>query len=146
MSQNAEVTINIKNASFGYKLRKENYTLLSDINLDVKKGETVALVGINGAGKSTLLKTVAGLLELLYGEVFLSKKDIKNITSKEKAKILSFVSTETVRVNHLKVKDFISLGRFPHTNWFGNITGNDNEIVFKALETAGMLSYAEKKN
>ena len=43
---------------------------LSDISLEVREGEIVALLGVNGAGKSTLLKVIAGLLRPSMGDVF----------------------------------------------------------------------------
>ena len=42
--------------------RKEKREVLKDINLDIKKGETVALIGVNGSGKSTLLKLMTQII------------------------------------------------------------------------------------
>ena len=45
------------------KLRYNAFWVLNNINLEVKKGESLALIGLNGCGKTTLLKTIAGILE-----------------------------------------------------------------------------------
>lgn len=54
---------------FKGKLRYNAFWVLNDINLEVKKGESLALIGLNGCGKTTLLKTIAGILEPTKGSV-----------------------------------------------------------------------------
>lgn len=50
------------------KLHTEHYAL-SGINMDIKKGETVGIIGTNGSGKSTILKIITGVLNPTSGEV-----------------------------------------------------------------------------
>ena len=55
---------------FSFKREKKSYFYaLQNINLDVKKGEVIGLIGSNGAGKSTLLKVVAGVMKPSSGSV-----------------------------------------------------------------------------
>lgn len=49
--------------------QKESRTVLKNINLKIKKGETVALIGINGSGKSTLLKLMTKIIYPTYGTI-----------------------------------------------------------------------------
>ena len=49
--------LEIKNLSASY----EGHEAIKDINIDVKKGDYICLVGENGSGKSTLIKTIVGL-------------------------------------------------------------------------------------
>ena len=54
---------------FKGKLRYESFEVLKDINLEVKRGESLALIGLNGSGKTTLLKAIAGILQPSSGEI-----------------------------------------------------------------------------
>ena len=54
---------------FGKKNKKEYRQILKDINLDIKKGETVALIGTNGSGKSTLLKLMTKIIYPNKGKI-----------------------------------------------------------------------------
>ena len=53
------------------KVFKEHYAL-SDVNLEVKKGETVGIIGTNGSGKSTILKIITGVLNQTEGDVIVN--------------------------------------------------------------------------
>ena len=57
------------------KKYSRTFTALNDINMDVKKGETVGIIGTNGAGKSTLLKIITGVVAPTSGEVQVKGKN-----------------------------------------------------------------------
>ncbi len=69
--------ISVKNAWFTYPGSRK--PVLRDINLHIRAGETVALVGKNGAGKTTLVKLIARLYELDEGQILLDDTDIRRI-------------------------------------------------------------------
>ena len=56
------------------KIKKEKFVALEDINITIKKGEIVGLLGLNGAGKSTLLKVISGIIKPTSVEVKLNGK------------------------------------------------------------------------
>jgi ATP-binding cassette subfamily F protein 3 len=58
-----KMTLSIENASFGYPGK----TVLSNVSLQINRGDHVAVVGLNGAGKSTLLKGISGVLSPISG-------------------------------------------------------------------------------
>lgn len=62
------------NTRIGQKLRQGKFTALDNLNLTVKKGETVGIIGRNGAGKSTLLKLLSRVTAPSEGEIYLNGK------------------------------------------------------------------------
>ena len=63
--------LELKNATLGF----EEQTIFSGVNLQVKSGERLVLIGPSGQGKTTLLKTLAGLLPLQEGELLVESKN-----------------------------------------------------------------------
>jgi iron complex transport system ATP-binding protein len=138
-----EKNISLESLSIGYGSGSKRKSILSNLNLFIRKGELLALVGSNGSGKSTLLRTISGLQAVLSGEVIIEGKRIDAWSRKEFAKIVAFVSTEWIHISNLKVRDLIALGRYPHTSWFGNLKTEDHKYVNEALEMVGMSHKAE---
>ena len=62
--------IKVENLTIGY----DNQVILKDINLSIKEGEYVCIIGANGSGKSTLLKTILGLNKPLSGKIIVDDK------------------------------------------------------------------------
>ena len=69
----------LKNISFGYPNEKP---LFSNLNLEIKKGEKIGLIGKSGCGKSTLSNIILGLLEPNNGKIFLDDKLINNFRNR----------------------------------------------------------------
>lgn len=69
----------------------EPYHALKNINLTIKSGDFITIVGGNGAGKSTLLNTLAGTLSVDSGNIILNKKDITRTKEYERAGFISRV-------------------------------------------------------
>lgn len=132
--------ISFRDFSIGYGKR----TLLSDVNAVIPSGCLTALVGRNGTGKSTLLRAIAGLNNHYRGNIELDNKDIRNLSSPEKARLLAFVTTERTRIPNLRCQDVVAMGRAPYTNWIGRLQQEDQDIVMQSLDAVGMFSYASK--
>lgn len=58
--------------------------VLKDLDLEIKKGEIVALIGVNGSGKSTLIELICGVKKFDAGEIFIDGVSIKNKKDLEK--------------------------------------------------------------
>ncbi|NOQ27196.1 MAG: ATP-binding cassette domain-containing protein [Bacteroidales bacterium] len=143
--QNQDNILKIENLEIGYPSKKDvNNILFKNINLSGNTGELIALVGKNGIGKSTLLRNIAGLQESIKGDILFFDKHKESYSRTEFARMVSFVSTEIVNINNLSVFDLVSLGRFPHTNWFGKLRSDDIIKSKRALEMVSMDSFARK--
>jgi nitrate/nitrite transport system ATP-binding protein len=73
---NANKFIEIQNAEMVFHTKKGSFHALQDINLNVKKGEFVTLIGHSGCGKSTLLNLIAGLLTASNGTLLCANREI----------------------------------------------------------------------
>lgn len=140
-----EKIITLNNASIGYKGKTHSVNVVkSEISVYALKGELVALIGGNGVGKSTLLKTIAGFQPPIGGDILIRGEQINAYREKELALIMSFVSTEIIRVPNLSVFDLVSLGRYPYTNWFGKLSDEDRHIVEEAIKSVGLQGYENR--
>ncbi len=112
-------------------------TALSNANLDVQSGETVALVGANGSGKSTLSKIINGVVVLDGGQLLLDGNHI-NLSSPQVAKNLgiSTVFQELSLIPQMTVAENIWLGREPLRR-SGLV--NAREIKKRTLELLGLF-------
>lgn len=61
-----------------YNTRRHSLTVFEDINLRVRSGEVVCLLGASGCGKSTLLATIAGLQSADRGEIYLHSRPLNS--------------------------------------------------------------------
>lgn len=118
-----------QNLSVGYG----SHVIVSPIDIEVHKGEIIALIGPNGAGKSTILKTIAGQLKKNAGEVFVESEALERLKSRQLAQKLAFVSTEKIRQDRITCKELVALGRYPHTGNLGLLTAEDKHKVEQAL-------------
>ena len=132
-------TIELHDVTLGYGER----VLMADASVGFGWGELTALIGRNGTGKSTLLRTIAALAKPQKGHITIGGVDASELTMREVASRIAFVSTEDVRVQNLHVWDVVSLGRAPYTNWVGRLTEEDKTKVRESLRLVGMEHFAE---
>lgn len=141
----SNIVLKTENLSVGYQRKKEDVLVAEGIDLEIRKGELVAVIGVNGAGKSTLLKTLSGILEPVQGEVFISENKLSSIAHEDLARTVSLVLTEQFLSKNLKVAELIALGRQPYTNWIGTLTKNDLKKVMEAMKLVDIESVKNKK-
>ena len=68
----------------------DNFTAVNDLSLIVKKGELLSLIGPSGCGKTTLLRTIAGLIPLTSGEIFIKDSDVSTVPPQKRNTALVF--------------------------------------------------------
>ncbi len=128
----------------GYTSGSLKRILLPPIRGNGLEGELIAVIGKNGIGKSTLLRTIAGLQPVLAGRMAIDNRNIDEYTRTQLSAKIGYISTETVKVSNMRVYDLVSLGRFPHTNWFGKIDDSDHEAIVDALEKTGLSGFRDR--
>ena len=84
--------------------------VLKNIDLKVRKGETIALVGYSGAGKSTLISLVPRFYDVQRGRILIDGIDLRDVTMHSLRSLISIVTQETILFN-ATLRDNIAYGR-----------------------------------
>lgn len=87
-----ETSVEYKHAAVSYRsVKGEPRKIFEDLNLEITRGEKIALIGSNGAGKSTLMKMMTGLLKPSSGEVLIKDISTRNAKPENLSKYVSLV-------------------------------------------------------
>jgi len=146
MTENSKHTIlKTNNLSIGYQSKKNTSVIAENINLELKQGELIGLVGANGIGKSTLLRTLSNIQQPLHGDIKLNGKSISSYSGLELAKTMSLVLTEQLMSKNLSVFELVALGRQPYTNWVGNLTETDLSVINTTIQQTNLSELKHRK-
>lgn len=132
--------IELRHISLGFDSRR----LVTDASTRFGCGKITALLGRNGTGKSTLLRTIAALQRPIEGEVFVGGDNIAELGSQQLSRRLSFVNTERIDVEALRVFDVVAIGRSPYTDWIGRLSSDDEDVVRRSISLAGIDHLADR--
>lgn len=138
----ADALFSTHDLAVGYSNGKHRTILLSGLNLQLKAGHLVALLGRNGAGKSTLFRALTCADKPMGGTVMLQGKPIDSISQRERSRAIGLVATDRIQAGALTVTELVSLGRQPYTGLLGRLDWEDREIVAHAIESVGIADKA----
>ena len=100
--------INVENVNFAYEDRDEN--LLKNINLEIKPGDKIGILGESGCGKSTFLKLLMRFWDVNEGSISLDNKNLKTMPTKTLRRSQSLVTQETFLFNDT-IENNIKIGK-----------------------------------
>jgi iron complex transport system ATP-binding protein len=123
--------IDVTDATFAYN---GSGNIFEDINLSIKKGNVICILGPNGCGKTTFIKCLNGLLKLNNGEILLNNQNIYSINTNELARQIGYIPQGHNPVFPFTVLDVVLMGRAPHLSSLSSPTQKDYDIARKALE------------
>lgn len=114
--KNIKGEIEFNNVTFNYDDKK---SILSNMDLKVEAGKTLALVGPSGGGKTTLCHLIPRFYEVNEGDIFIDDKSIKNLTLKSLRKNIGMVQQEV----------FLFTGTIKENILYGNPDAKDEEVI-----------------
>lgn len=124
-----EDKITIQNINFRY----EDENVLKDFSLDIKKGQTVALVGQSGSGKSTIANLLTRFYDVNEGTVAIDGIEIKDLNLQSLRGLIGLVTQDSILFNDT-IKANISLGK---------VDATDEEII-EALKIANAFEFVNE--
>lgn len=91
--KNFSPSITFKNVTYKYPDSKK--TLINNLNITIKKGELIAIVGETGSGKSTIIKLIIGLLKDYQGKILISNEELTKLNLNELYNHITYISQES---------------------------------------------------
>ncbi len=144
--------VDFDNITFGYN---EDKVILHDVNVSVKSGQTVAIVGPTGAGKTTIINLLMRFYDVNKGSIKIDGVDIRDMTRADLRKIFGMVLQDTWLFNGT-IRENLSYGKLDaseeeikaaakaaHCNHFINTTAEGYDLVIN--EEASNLSQGQKQ-
>ena len=131
--------IELKGVNKSFQQRR----ILKNINLEITKGETLAIIGASGSGKSTLLRLIIGLLKPDNGEIWIKNKEISNLSEKELNEVrlnMGMVFQYSALFDSMTIGDNVAFGLREHT------TLSEAEIKEIVQENLRMVDLAGFEN
>ncbi len=122
-----EGIIRYEDVNFSYE---QDSPILNNVNLTIKGGETIALVGESGAGKSTLANLIPRFYEVTSGTIYIDNQDIKNITQSSLHKNIGFVQ-QNIFLFDASIKENLK---------YGKVGATDDEL-WDALRAANLEKF-----
>lgn len=105
-----EGSLRLHDVSFGYEGSSAKEYLFNKLNIDIKPGEKVGLVGHSGGGKTTITKLLLRLVDISNGEILLDGQDIAKVTQQSLRKNIAFVPQEPM-LFHRSIRENIAYGK-----------------------------------
>jgi len=135
------ISLQISQVYFSYL----NGLVLHDINLSIRAGEMVGLLGPNGSGKTTLIKLVSGILKPNQGEIRLNGSDLSRLSRKSVARSLAVVPQQFHIPFAFTSGEVVMLGRIPFLQAFAEESKVDKQFVANAMELVGISELKERR-
>lgn len=138
MVNDNELSVSIRKAGLGYNGK----AILDDVDLEIRPGDIVCLLGQNGAGKTTLFRTILGFIAPVYGSVTLAGKEVSRLSPQQIARMMAYVPQSSAMPFSYKVSDVVLFGRSVHLGLFASPGRRDRKIASESLDLLGIAHLA----
>lgn len=132
--------LELKEISINYSDRN----IISNVSLQIEKGEIVSIIGPNGTGKSTILKAISKRIPIASGAIMFNDIALADISVKDMSKLMCTVSQSNTSPHDMTVGELVGYGRLPFKKWYERMSKDDESIIEWALEQTHMLKYRNR--
>jgi len=119
-------------------VRHGRATPLKGLNLEVRPGEMVGLLGPNGSGKTTAARALMGLVRLERGAAEIGGQSVAHLPAKERARLVAYLPQSRPVAWPIAVHEAIALGRFAYGAQTGRLSPLDQAAVDEAVKACDL--------
>jgi len=135
-----EATLSLVGVHAGYA----DADVLRDVDVDVRAGEVVGVVGPNGCGKTTLVRVASRTLRPTRGTVRVVGRDPYALTGREAARLVAVVPQDVMPAFSYSVLEFVLMGRTPYLSRWGSGSSDDWAKVRDAMAAVGVQHLGDR--
>jgi len=132
--------LKIEDLRFSYK----DKPVLDGVDLEIRPGEVIGIIGPNGCGKTTLLKHLNRNLHPAVGRVLLDDRDIEKMSKSDIARYVAVVPQSNEIHFSFTVRDIVTMGRMPFLEKFGGESSDDLRKIDGAMEKTNIMEFADR--
>ena len=134
------MTLAGRNLTIGYSDR----VVGRGLDVALRQGEVLALLGPNGSGKTTLLKTLLGILRPLAGEAQIDGRSLGALSIRERARRVAYVPQVHNPTFAFTVETLVLMGRAAHGGLFSRPSASDRTVANRALDAFGIAHLKQR--
>ena len=136
-----ENMLEIRGLNFAYA---NGAGMLNNVNLSLKKGEILTILGRNGAGKSTLLGLISGINAPKSGEILVGGVNLSELSARERAKLMGFVAQSEICEYDYTGLEYVTMGRAAHLGIFARPSKDDEDTAREFIKILLAFGYHRK--
>lgn len=134
------------------KVYDNNFKALSKVNLDIRQGEFIILLGLSGSGKSTLLRCINRIIEPTEGTISFCNQNITSMNKSELRKVrrnIGMIFQEFHLIPHFNVKNNVLSGRLGYLSTWKSLTMKKdpelNSLADRNIQKVGLADFSLQK-
>ena len=130
----------VENIHFAYR----GAPVLDGLDLEIREGELVGIVGPNGSGKTTLMRLISGVLRPSQGRIRWDGADMAALSSSQRARLVSVVPQNPQLPLSFSVLELVLMGRNPHLKLLQSEGHRDLDVATRAMELTETNDLADR--
>jgi iron complex transport system ATP-binding protein len=123
---------------------RAEHPAVDGVSFEAPEGMITAVVGPNGSGKSTLVRALFGRVAIDRGTIQVDGRDVLQMDGRELARTVAVVTQREEPAFPLSVREYVALGRHPHTHLWSASDPTGPAAVARAIEEAEVTVFAER--
>ncbi|MGU3401600.1 ABC transporter ATP-binding protein [Brucellaceae bacterium D45D] len=120
-------------------------SILHAVDLTVKPGELLVLIGPNGCGKSTTLRLMAGLMRPDCGRILLDGRDMSVFSRRQLSQQVALLTQAGQMPSAMQVRDLVGMGRYAHQHLLARASQADMVAINRAMAAMDIENLADRR-